>query len=262
LLQGRYFAEGDDLTKPRVALINRTMERQAFAGEDPIGKSVVGEFDRDHPVKIIGVVDDIKDGPLDRQQMAAVYTPLNQQPSTNLYVTVRTSQPEATILPGMVRMVHKIDSGLIADGEDTMVNRINTSEAAYLHRSAAWIVAAFAVMALLLGTVGLYGVVSYWVGQRTREIGVRMALGAQRSGVYRLILGEACLLTALGIAGGILCSLATGGLLRRMLYGVGPWDTATLLAVVCVLAVSMLLASYFPARRAAGLNPTEALRAE
>jgi macrolide transport system ATP-binding/permease protein len=262
LLYGRYFAEQDDVTKPRVALINRTMARQAFSGADPVGKSVVGEFDKDHPLQVIGVIDDIKDGPLDREQMAAVYAPLNQDPTSDLYVTLRTSQPAETMLPLMVRVVHQINGGLIADGEDTMANRIDSSEAAYLHRSAAWIVAAFALLALLLGTVGLYGVVSYSVGQRTREIGVRMALGAQRSGVYRLILMEACWLTTLGIAGGILCSFATAGLLRRMLYGVGPWDMATLLSVVCMLAASALLASYLPARRAAALKPTEALRIE
>jgi predicted permease len=262
LLHGRYFAEGDDATKPRVALINSTMARQAFSGEDPLGKSVVGEFDRDHPVKVIGVIDDIKDGPLDRKQMAAVYTPLNQNPASDLYVTLRTSQPEQTMLPVMVRMVHQINAALIADGEDTMANRINSSQAAYLHRSATWIVTAFATLTLLLGTVGLYGVVSYSVGQRTREIGVRMALGAQRSGVYRLILAEACWLTMLGIVGGVLCSFATAGLLRSMLFGVGPWDMPTLLSVVCVLTASALIASYIPARRAASINPTEALRAE
>jgi macrolide transport system ATP-binding/permease protein len=262
LLQGRYFAELDDMTKPRVALINRTMARQAFPGEDPVGKSVVGEFDADRPVRVIGVIDDIKDGPLDAKQIAAVYMPLNQNPTNDLYVTLRTSQPEATMLPAMVRAVHQISGGLIADGEDTMANRINSSEAAYLHRSAAWIVAAFAALALLLGTVGLYGVVSYSVGQRTREIGVRMALGAQRSGVYRLILMEACWLTTLGVAGGILSSFAAAGLLRRMLYGVGAWDIATLLSVICMLTVSSLVASYIPARRAASIEPTEALRAE
>jgi macrolide transport system ATP-binding/permease protein len=250
------------MTKPRVALINRTMARQAFPGEDPIGKSVVGEFDVDHPVQVIGVIDDIKDGPLDTKQVAAVYTPLNQNPANDLYVTLRTSQAEETMLPAMVRVVHQIHGGLVADGEDTMANRINSSEAAYLHRSAAWIVAAFAALALLLGTVGLYGVISYSVGRRTREIGVRMALGARRSEVYRLILMEASRLATLGIGGGILCSLATAGVLRRMLYGVGPWDMATLFSVVCVLVVSTLVASYMPARRAASIEPTKALRSE
>ena len=262
LLQGRFFAEGDDATKPLVAVINRTMAKQAFFGEDPLGKSIVSEYYKDNPLKVIGIVDDIKDGPLDRKQTAAVYTSLKQNPSNNLFVTLRTFQSEETVLPTIVRAVHQINPGLIIDGQDTMANRINSSQSAYLHRSAAWIVAAFAALALLLGTVGLYGVISYSVSQRTREIGVRMALGAQRSGVYGLILAEACWLATLGIAGGVLCSFATAGLLRRMLFGVSPWDMTTLLSVGCLLTASALVASFIPARRAASLNPTEAMRAE
>ncbi len=262
LLQGRYFSEEDDASKPRVALINRTMAYKIFSGEDPIGKTIVNEFQKDLPLKIVGVVDDIKDGPLDTEPTPAVYMPINQNPTNDFYVTVRTSQPPETMLHSMVKVVHQIDSGLIADDEDTMTGRINNSQSAYLHRSAAWIVDAFAALALLLGTIGLYGVISYSVGQRTREIGVRMALGAQRPAVYQLILKEACWLTVLGIGGGILGSAATAGLLRSMLFGVSPWDRATMLAVVCVLAAATLLASYLPARRAASINPTEALRAE
>src|ERR1700758_5505614 len=145
----------------------------------------------------VGVVEDIKDGPLDMKPTPSVYEPLNQNPANDFYVTLRTSGSEEAILPSMVRAAHHAGSGLIADGEDSMTDRINNSEAAYLHRSAAWLVAAFAGLALLLGTIGLYGVISYSVGQRMREIGVRMALGAQRSSVYQLILKEACWLTAL-----------------------------------------------------------------
>jgi macrolide transport system ATP-binding/permease protein len=192
----------------------------------------------------------------------AVYMPMNQNPTNDFYVTVRTSQPPETMLHSMVNVVHQVDSGLIADGEDTMTGRINNSQSAYLHRSAAGIVGAFAALALLLGTLGLYGVISYSVGQRTREIGVRMALGAQRAAVYQLVLKEACWLTILGIGGGILGSAATASLGRSMLFGVSPWDRGTMLAVVCVLAAATLLASYLPARRAASINPNEALRAE
>jgi macrolide transport system ATP-binding/permease protein len=162
----------------------------------------------------------------------------------------------------MVHAVHRIDSGLIANGEDTMADRINNSQAAYLHRSAAWVVAGFAALALLLGTIGLYGVIAYSVGQRTREIGVRMALGAQRSSVYQLILKEACWLAALGVAGGIFCSVVVANLLRSLLFAVRPWDITTLLSVGFVLAASTLVASYIPARRAASIDPAEALRAE
>jgi macrolide transport system ATP-binding/permease protein len=262
LLHGRFFTEADDASKPLVALINRTMAKQIFAGEEPLGKIIVSEFDKDHPVQIVGVVDDIKDGPLDMKPTAAVYKPLNQDPTNDFYVTIRTTVPAATMLPAMVHAVHQAGAGLIANGEDTMADRIDNSQAAYLHRSAAWLVAGFATLALLLGTVGLYGVISYSVGQRMREIGVRMALGAQRWSVYQLILKEACSLAALGVAGGILCSVVVANLLRSLLFGVSPWDMTTLLSVGLVLAASTLAASYIPARRAASIDPAEALRAE
>jgi predicted permease len=261
LLRGRFFVEGDDLTKPRVALINRTMAAQIFGGEDPLGKWLIGEWDQ-RPVQIIGIVDDLKDGPLDAKPTLSVYRALRQTPSNDIYVTLRTSQPEGAILPSMVRTVHQLDPSLIVDGEETVADRINNGEAAYLHRSAAWLVAGFASLALLLGTVGLYGVISYSVGQRTREIGVRMALGAQRASVYQLILREACGLAVLGVVGGLACSVFAASLMRSILFAVSPWDLATVVSVVSVLAAAALLASFVPARRAASLNPTEALRAE
>ena len=262
LLQGRYFSETDDLTKPRVALINRTLAKQVFNGEDPIGKVIVNEFYTGSPVRIIGVVDDIGEGPLGTSSTASVYNALNQNPTNDFFVTVRTAGSAEAMLPLMVNTIRGLSSSLIANGQDTMESRINNSQAAYLHRCAAWLVASFAVLALLLGTIGLYGVTSYSVGQRTREIGVRMALGAQRSSVYQLILREACWLAALGVAAGILASFATAGLLRSMLFGVSTRDTGTVISVVCVLAVSAIVASFVPARRAASIDPAEALRTE
>ena len=143
-----------------------------------------------------------------------------------------------------------------------MQQRIDDSQAAYIHRSAAYLMAGFAALALVLGVVGLYGVIAYSVSQRTREIGVRMALGAPRGSVYSLVLGEAGRLTALGIGAGLVCSVGTATLMRKLLFGTAAWDAGTLLGVAAVLAVSALAASYIPARRAASVNPVEALRAE
>jgi predicted permease len=264
LLQGRYFTEADDMSKPRVALINRTMAREVFAGQDPLGKILVGQWDKEHPVQIVGVVDDIKEGALDTAAMPVVYRALQQNPAGDFYVALRTapSQQEKGMLLQMVRAVRRVDPALLADGEETMMNRMNHSQAAYLHRSAAWLIAGFAVLALLLGSVGLYGVISYTVGQRTREIGVRMALGAQRSSVYRLIMTDACWLALLGIAGGVVGSVAAASILRTMLFATSPWDRPTMLCVVLVLGAAALVATYVPARRAASINPNEALRAE
>jgi macrolide transport system ATP-binding/permease protein len=143
-----------------------------------------------------------------------------------------------------------------------MSRRLHDSPSAWMHRSSAWIVGGFAALALLLSIVGLYGVIAYSVSQRTREIGVRMALGAQRSTVYRLILREAGWLAVLGIGAGIVCSLATTLLLRNLLFQVQSWDLPTLIGVAIVLGASALLASWIPAHRAASVNPTEALHAE
>ena len=140
---------------------------------------------------------------------------------------------------------------------------MNDSPTAYIHRSAAALVGGFAALALLLGVVGLYGVIAYSVSQRTREIGVRMALGAQRASVYQLILKEAGWLTGFGIAAGLACSVGAATLMRGLLFGVSSWDAVTLAAVAGLLATSSLLATLiFPAHRAAQVNPSEALRYE
>jgi macrolide transport system ATP-binding/permease protein len=262
LLQGRYFDETDKTSSTKVAVINRTMAKEEFPGEAAVGKSIINQYDPEHPIEIVGVVDDLKAGPLDMKPTAAVYRPFDQFPTHKFYVTLRSSQAEETILPSMVKTIHQIDAGLIADGEETMVDRINHSQSAYLHRLAAWMVGAFAGLALLLGTVGLYGVISYSVGQRTREIGVRMALGAQRSSVYRLILKEAAWLSIVGVVGGVLSSLVATTLLRSLLFGVSRWDVGTFFSVTCLLLASALFSSYIPARRAASIDPTEALRSE
>jgi ABC-type antimicrobial peptide transport system permease subunit len=207
-------------------------------------------------------VDDVKEGPLDSEIWPAVYYPFNQSIDTYFSLVVRASQDEQSLLPALSAAIHQIDPGIGVMDEATMTGKINNSPTAYLHRSTAWLVGGFASLALLLGVVGLYGVIAYSVSQRTREIGVRMALGAQRSSVYQLILKEAAWLTGAGIAGGLVCSIAAATLIRGLLFGVQSWDLATFAAVSATLAVSALLASYIPARRAAQVDPMVALRYE
>jgi predicted permease len=263
LLQGRYFTDAEDSTKPRVVIINQAFAKKYFSGENPVGKKI-GDTDLSPTSikEIIGVVEDVKDGSLDSEIWPTVYYPFNQSPNTDFSLIVRTSQAEGSILPALVTAVHQVDPGIGTMDEATMVDRINNSPSAYMHRSSAWLVAGFASLALLLGVVGLYGVIAYSVSRRTREIGVRMALGAQRSAVYQLVMKEAAWLTVLGIAAGLLCSLAAAAAVRSLLFGVQSWDAGTLVTVSVVLAVSSLLACYIPARRAAKVDPMVALRYE
>jgi ABC-type antimicrobial peptide transport system permease subunit len=218
----------------------------------------------DKPVsmEIVGIVEDIKEGQLDTVNRSAVYIPFEQSPNNYFIAMVRTSQAEQSLLPAMRAAIHQIDPDIVTPTGATMMEVINDSQSAYMHRSSAWLVGGFAFLALLLGIVGLYGVVAYSVSQRTREIGIRMALGAQTRSVYQLILKEAARLIAIGLAIGLVSSIAAATLMRDLLFSVRSWDVPTLAAVALVLAVSALLVSYIPARRAAFLDPVETLRAE
>jgi len=263
LLRGRYFTETEDTSKPLVVLINQALARKYFAGQDPIGKKIGDtSLSEKSLAEVIGLVDDVKDGSLDSEIWPAVYYPFNQNTDSYFSLVVRTSQNEQSLLPTMVAAIHEIDPGIGTRDESTMIDRINDSPTAYMHRSSAWLVGGFAALALCLGVVGLYGVIAYSVTQRTREIGVRMALGAQRSSVYQLILREAGWLVGVGICVGLLCSVAAASLMGSLLFGVHAWDVTTLAAVAVVLACSALLASYIPARRAAKVDPMVALRYE
>ena len=263
LLRGRFFTEGDDQSRPRVIIINQTMARQYFPGEDPIGKKIGDPTLTPKSIKeVVGVVDDIREGSLDSDIWPAIYQPYSQEIRDYFSISVRTSQAEQSILPAVVSTIRSIDPSLGIRNEATMLQHIHDSSTAYLHRSSAWLVSGFAVLALLLSAIGLYGVIAYSVSQRTREIGVRMALGAQRSSVYHLILKEAGILVALGIVTGIACSIASATLMRKLLFNVRSSDATTLAGVALLLGLAALLASYIPARRAASVNPVEALRAE
>jgi len=263
LLRGRFFTDADDSSKPGVAVINQALAQKYFPGQDPLGQRIANdEGGRPSIWEIVGVVDDVREGPLDVDTWPAEYFPINQTRDNYFSLAVRTGQEPGTLLPELVSTLHQIDPSLGVSDEATMNEKIDGTPAAYLHRSSAGLVGGFAAVALVLSVVGLYGVIAYSVSQRTREIGVRMALGAQRGSVYRMILREAGWLIAAGVAVGLVCSLAAGTMMRTLLFGVRAWDVSTLAAVALVLGVFALMASYVPARRAASVNPVEALRAE
>ncbi len=262
LQRGRFFREDEDASKPHVAIINQAFARQYFPGEDPMGKQLSYLTTPPVPIEVVGIIEDIKEGALDTENHSALYIPFNQSPGSYFSVMARTSEAEQPLIPAMAATIHEIDPNIATVGGATMTSLIEDSQAAYLHRSSAWLVGGFAGLALLLGVVGLYGVVAYSVSQRTREIGIRMALGADRGSVYGLILREAGWLTAAGIGIGLACSVGAAMLMRGLLFGVRSWDVETLSGVAAVLGISALLASYIPARRAASVNPVEALHTE
>jgi predicted permease len=263
LLRGRGFTEADDSSAPGVAIVNQALVKKYFAGQDPIGQRIANdEGGRPSVWEIVGVVDDVHEGPLDEETWPAEYFPINQAMDPELSLAVRTRQDPGVLLPGLVTALHQLDPRLGVSDEATLTAKIGNTEAALLHRFSAYLVGGFAAMALLLGMVGLYGVTAYSVSQRTREIGVRMALGAQRSGVYRLVMGQAGLLTFAGVAIGLVCSIGTSLFIRKLLFAVPAWDVATLAAVAFVLALTSLAASLLPARRAASVDPVQALRSE
>ena len=263
LVSGRLFTEAEDASKPRVAVINQALARKYFPGEDPIGQRIADD-EGGHPTEweIVGVVEDIREGSLDVETWPAEYFPMSQTPNQGFTLAVRTGTEAGTLLPALVNTLHQIKPNLGVSDEATMNEKIEGTQAAMLHRFSAWLVSGFAAIALVLAVVGLYGVIAYSVSQRTREIGVRMALGAQRSSVYKLVMGQAGWLTLAGLAIGLVCSVGAALLIRSLLFGVRAWDMMTLAWVAVLLGLASMVASFMPARRAALVNPTDALRAE
>lgn len=265
LVNGRYFTDADDASGPKVLIVNQALAKRYFPGENPVGKQLSFGDPKDPknpPMLIVGLINDIQEGQLDAAPRGAMYLPFPQNPNDSFAVLVRTAQDERAVLPSVESKLQSLDPGMAIYDPMTMDEKIHDAPSTYLHRSSAWIVSGFAVIAMLLSVVGLYGVIAYSVSQRTREIGVRMAMGAERNTVYRLVLTEAGRLIAIGVVLGIGASIPAALLIRNLLFGVRPWDAPTLAAVALVLAVAALLASFLPARRAASVSPAEALRAE
>jgi predicted permease len=259
LREGRYFTEEDETTKLPVVIINQTMARKYFASGQAIGQQI--KFWNKPPTRIIGVIDDIREGPLEMEVRPAFYLPFSAGQDTDFGLVVRAGQEEE-LLPALHAAIHELDPGIAIYAESTMSGKIHDSPSATIHRGSAWLVGGFAATALLLGVVGLYGVIAYSVSQRTREIGVRMALGAGRGTVMKMVMREAGWLTVVGIAAGLACSVIAAMMMRGLLFGVSAWDGSTLIAVAVVLGGAALAASAIPARRAASVDPMEALRAE
>ena len=258
LKAGRVFTDQDNLQNTKVVIVNETMARRLWPGESPIGRHFTIWRDEKFPREVVGVVGDTKET-LDKEAGTQMYVPYPQDPTWGgLSLVVRTSR-EPTALAGSVReAIRSIEKGVLIYNLKTLNDVVSTSAAP--RRIPMLLLSAFAGVAMLLAMLGIYGVTSYYVTQRTHEIGVRMALGAQVEDVIKLVLSRAMVLAAIGIGIGVAGAIAVTRYLTSLLFGVKPIDVATFIGVAVVLALVVLVACLVPARRAARIDPLEALR--
>jgi putative ABC transport system permease protein len=263
LLEGRVFTDADNLGAPQTMIIGKTMAQQFFPGESAVGKKIqTGDFSARVPyITIVGVVDDVKYTGLDEDANLTLYTPYLQ----NLwwrtpYLAVRTSRDPVAMTSAIRSVIWELDRDLpvssIRTGDELLADSVAQPRAYTV------LLGVFGGVALLLATVGIYGVMSYVVKQRRREIGIRLAMGAQRGDVLKLVVRQGMTLALIGIAIGLGGAFALTRLLASLLFGVRPADLLTFAAVSAVLTGVALLACFIPARRASRVDPMVALRCE
>lgn len=263
LKAGRLFNEGDRIGAPKVVLINETAARKIFSGEDPIGRPVsVGQGWRwkEDTARVVGVIGDVHYESLDTPAGSQVYLPYAQAPNRRFMLFVRTANDPRLIVAPIRRIVRELSPESAVHDARTMEDRIGDSTTSA--RFSSLLLSLFAFVALLLAAIGTYGVISFSAAQRVREMGIRVALGATRQQVARLVVGEALGIALVGGIAGVAGALAATRLLRALLYDVSPNDPLTFVAIVTLLAAAVLLASWLPARRASRVAPQEALRNE
>jgi putative ABC transport system permease protein len=262
LKSGRVFLESDDQKSSRVAIIDDAMATRYWPNQNPLGKKFkFGRRDSKAPwIEVAGVVANMKTESLDSLDEPHVYLPFYQNPNYAMAVFVRTEGHPEGLAGALREQVQAVDPDLPVFGEQTMDQLVSDHLAQ--RRFAMQMVAVFGVVALLLSTVGIYGVMAYSVSQRTREIGIRVALGAGRSDIARWVLKQGMVLAAVGVGLGLAGALALTRFLAGLLYGVTTTDPLTYAALATALAAAALAASLLPARRASRVDPLVALRYE
>jgi predicted permease len=259
LLRGRSFTESDEDGKPLVAIIDESTARKYWPTSDPLGRRVRFRRDATKPwTTIVGIIRDIKSDGLDIDGAPHIYVSTYQDSNKRLSVVLRTSLSASVLEPQIRHEIQSIDPGLPVFGVSSMNDVLDRSLAS--RRFSADLVGGFAGLAVLLASIGIYGLLAYMVGQRSREIGLRIALGARRWDVLKLILSKGAVLAGVGIVAGMIVSAATASMMASLLYGVHPHDLLVFLAVPLLLFVVAVLASYLPARRATKVDPMFALR--
>ncbi|HWH04407.1 MAG TPA: ABC transporter permease [Gemmatimonadales bacterium] len=259
LLRGRAFTEGDEDGKPLVAIIDESTARKYWSGADPLGRRVRFGNDSTTPwTTVVGVIKDIKHDGLDVDGIPHIYVSVYQDPNKQVNVALRTSLPATLLEPQIRREIQSVDAGLPVFNVSSMNDILDRSLAA--RRFSADLVGGFAGLAVLLASIGIYGLLAYLVGQRSREVGIRIALGARPGDILRMFLRKGVILAGAGIVAGLVISASTASLMASLLYGVRPHDPVVFVLVPLFLLAVAVLASYLPAHRATQVNPIAALR--
>ena len=262
LLQGRLFNERDNADAPRTAIINKSLADKLFKGRDPIGKRLVFPAFPDQATEIVGVVGDVKITGLDQAIRPVLYTPSLRNASLFASLVVRTSNDPNALATVIRNECRALEPDIALFAVQTMDERIASTPAAFLRRFPAFLIGLFAIVALLLATIGIYGVVSYSVTQQTHDIGIRMALGARGADVLKMVLRQGLTLSLTGVAIGAGSALLLMRLLSSLLFEVSASDPLTFAFVVSLLTLVALIACWVPARRATKVDPMMALRCE
>jgi putative ABC transport system permease protein len=261
-VRGRWFTDGDDAQAPNVALIDEALARRYFADHDPIGRRIKrgGRGSNAPWMTIAGVVGNIKTDGFDQPDQPHLYLPILQNPGYAMAIYLRTEGSPSSLTSSLREQVRAVDPNLPIFGERTMEDVVSASLSQ--RRFAMQVVGLFGLLALLLAAIGIYGVMAYSVNQRTREIGIRLALGASTGAILRWVLKQGMVMILGGVTAGLLGAFVLTRLLRSLLFGVAPTDLLTYAGVAVLLAVAALLACYVPARRATKVDPLVALRYE
>jgi putative ABC transport system permease protein len=261
LQKGRNFERQDRLGAPKVVLVSATAARKLWPGEEPLGRLVgVGQGGFGDTATVVGVVGDVRFGVLDSLPAADVYLAYSQSPRQIMMIYLKTTGDPAAAIPGVRAAIKEVAPDVPVYDVRPFAERV--ADASAQARFSAILLGLFAAMALVLAALGIYGVISFVVAQRTREIGIRVALGAVRRDVQRLVIRQGLVLAAMGTGIGVLAALAATRVLGSLLYQVTPSDTGTYLSIVALIGAAALLASWIPARRATRIHPMEALRTE
>jgi len=262
LLAGRMFDQRDAVGNPSVILIGKTIADRLFAGRDPVGKRIRYASIQVDPVEIVGVVGDVKITGLDEAIRPVLYYPYRQNPGLAANLVVRGNNDPAALINSVRSEIRNLESDAAMLNVNTMDQMIAQTPASFMRRFPALLISIFAIVALLLASIGIYGVVSYSVSQQTHYIGVRMALGASPADILKMVLKQGLVLAIAGVVIGVLAALGLMRLLSSLLFEVSTTDVATFTLVAGALFVVALVACYLPARRATKVDPLVALRYE